>query len=149
MFQYCTDFSSMESAYATHLACKLYPMGYNLKMEIIFFSKQQNGRYPVKEFIEKLDTKDRAKVLACLKSVEELGFHCPRVDFRQIRGQLWELKIKAANGNYRIFYVCLKGEALVLLHSYQKQSQKAPKKEIETAEERMLEVLKNEQDYFK
>lgn len=117
-------------------------------MEIIFYCKQQSGRAPVKEFIEKLEIKDRAKVLACFKSVEELGFNCPRVQFRQIRGQLWEIKIKAVNGSYRIFYVCLRGEALVLLHSYQKQSQKAPKKEIETAEERMLEVLKNEQDYF-
>lgn len=36
---------------------------------------------------------------------------------------------------------------MVLLHAYKKQSQKAPKKEIETAERRMLEVIENESAY--
>lgn len=36
---------------------------------------------------------------------------------------------------------------MVLLHAYQKQSQKAPLKEVETAEKRLLEVAKNEKDY--
>jgi phage-related protein len=39
------------------------------------------------------------------------------------------------------------GSTVVLLHAYQKQSQKAPKKEIEIAERRMLEVIKNVKNY--
>ena len=35
---------------------------------------------------------------------------------------------------------------MVLLHAYQKQSQKAPKKEIEIAEQRMMEVISNEKN---
>jgi phage-related protein len=117
-------------------------------MEIVFYSKK-NNQCPVKEFIEKLQAKDRAKVLACLKNIEELGFDCPRVQFRQIQGQLWEIKIRSASGGFRVFYASLKSKTstLVLLHAYRKQSQKAPKKEIEIAEQRMLEVLKHEKDY--
>ena len=95
-----------------------------------------------------LTKKDRAKILACLKNVEELGFDSPRVSFRQIRGKLWEIKIKASSG-FRVFYVGVQKENLVLLHAYQKQSQKAPKKEIEIAEKRMMEVLVDEKDYVK
>lgn len=85
--------------------------------------------------------------MACLKNVEELGFDCPRVQFRQIQGQLWEIKIRSASGGFRIFYVSLKTNTLILLHAYKKQSQKAPKKEIEIAEQRMFEVLNYEKNY--
>jgi len=36
-------------------------------MNIIFYVKKNNNKCPVKEFIEKLEAKDRAKILACLK----------------------------------------------------------------------------------
>lgn len=115
-------------------------------MDISFY-KKSNGKSPVKIFIDKLNAKDRARVLGCLKNVGELGFDCPRVLFRQIKGKLWEIKIKSVTAGYRIFYVCLNVRNIVLLHCYKKQSQKAPMKEIETAEKRMIEVLSNEQDY--
>lgn len=117
-------------------------------MEIVFYRKV-NNKIPVKDFIEKLPVQDRAKILACLKNVEELGYDCPRVEFRQIEGQLWEIKIKTASGGFRFFYIYLRinKNILVLLHAYKKQSQKAPQKEIQTAKQRMLEVLANEKDY--
>jgi phage-related protein len=116
-------------------------------MDIIFYVKKNNNKCPVKEFIKKLGTKDKAKILACLKNVEEFGFDSPRVQFRQIRGRLWEIKIRSSSGGFRIFYVGLKANTLVLLHAYKKQSQKAPTKEIETAEQRLFEVTDNEKDY--
>ena len=99
-------------------------------------------------FIKKLGSKEKAKILSCLKSIQELGFECPRVEFRAIEGKLWEIKIKTMGSGYRIFYVAIKKDVLVLLHAYKKQSQKAPKKDIEIAEKRLLEVLKNENLYF-
>lgn len=77
----------------------------------------------------------------------KLGFNSPRVDFRQIRGRLWEIKIRSSSGEFRIFYVDFKANTLVLLHAYQKKSQKAPTKEIEIAEQRLFEVTNNEKDY--
>ena len=113
-------------------------------MKIVFYGTK---RKPVADFIERLTVKDQAKILACLKSVEELGFICPRVIFRQISGKLWEIKIETHGSGYRIFYVTLKRDLLVLLHAYKKQSQKAPKKEIEIAEKRLMEVLHDESFY--
>lgn len=115
-------------------------------MEIIFYIKQ-NNRCPVKEFIEDLEVKDKAKILACLKSIEELGYDTPRVQFRQIAGRLWEIKIRSVETGYRIFYVGIKPKTMILLHAFQKQSQKTPQKEIEIAKQRLLEVMKNEKDY--
>lgn len=113
----------------------------------MFFYRQHNGKSLVHDFIKKLQPKDRLRIWACLKNVEELGFDCPRVQFRQISGKLWEIKIKTMSAGYRIFYVVIKQSLIVLLHAYKKQSQKAPKREIEIAEKRILEVLKDEKIY--
>lgn len=115
-----------------------------LTMKIVFYGKR---RYPVEKFIRGLPIHERSKVLGCLKSVEELGFSTPRVEFRQLKGKLWEIKINTSSSGIRIFYVMLKQELMVLLHAYKKQSQKAPNKEIEIAEKRMREVLENENIY--
>jgi phage-related protein len=115
-------------------------------MDIVFFRAKVSQQCPVRDFIQDLEVADRAKILACLKSVETLGFDSPRVQFRQIRGRLWEIKIQA-NSGYRVFYVCLAGGVVVLLHAYRKQSQKAPVREIKLAEKRLNEVLKYEKDY--
>lgn len=56
---------------------------------------------------------------------------------RQLKGKLWEVKVSMS----RIFYVMVTGPEVVLLHAYKKQGQKAPLKEIETAERRIEEVL--------
>jgi phage-related protein len=66
------------------------------------------------------------------------------VQFRQIKGKLWEIKILASKSSYRIFYVTVQKDCLFLLHAYKKQSQKTPQKEIIIAEKRMNEVLQNE-----
>jgi phage-related protein len=116
-------------------------------MEIIFY-KNLNGKIPFLKFIKSLTIEDRANVLGCLKSIETLGFSCPRVQFKQIHGKLWEIKIHVASGSYRFFYVSLQHETLVLLHAYKKQSAKAPNKELLIAEKRLLEVSKNESNYI-
>ena len=111
---------------------------------IINFFVSQTGRSPVQEFIKSLNKQDKAKVLGCLQSIQELGLDCPRVEFRQIEGKLWEIKVRTQAGGYRFFYITIKKEVMVLLHAYKKQSQKAPKNEIEIALKRLKEVLKND-----
>jgi phage-related protein len=113
-------------------------------MYIVFYKRRSSKRSPVYDFIKELEPKDRLRVLASLKNVEELGFDCPRVEFRQIKSKLWEIKINAVSSDYRIFYVTIKQSLLMLLHAYKKQSQKTPLKEITIAEKRMFEVMANE-----
>lgn len=116
-----------------------------MKMKIIFFQDHKNN---VLEFISKLNLIERAEVLACLKSIEDLGFDSPRVEFRKIFGKLWEIKIRTVSSAYRIFYARIEKGIIILLHAYKKKSQKAPLKEIELAKKRLFEVMKNEDYYF-
>lgn len=56
---------------------------------------------------------------------------------RHIESKLWEIKVS----RHRIFYVVIVGPAMVLLHAYKKQGQRAPVRELDVARRRMKEVL--------
>lgn len=57
---------------------------------------------------------------------------------------LIELRIKSKEGIARVFYCTLIGKRIVMLHLFIKKSNKTPKKELQTAKNRMREVLKND-----
>ena len=116
-------------------------------MKLIFYTTA-DGKSPALEVIKNLAKTDRSKIFGCLESIELLGFDTPRVKFRHIEGKLWEIKIKTVSGGYRIFYVAIQKSTLILLHTYKKQSQKTPDREIKTAMKRLKEVLDNETDYI-
>ncbi len=113
----------------------------------LFLYTKSNGRSPILDYINDLSLKDKARILACLESIEEMGFDTPRVAFRHIENKLWEIKIKLSSGGHRIFYITLAKTKIILLHAYKKQSQKAPKKEIEIALTRLKEVEANDKYY--
>lgn len=76
-------------------------------MKIKFYQKQ-SGKNPVAEFLNDLPSDEIARLAGCLKSIEDLGFDSPRVQFRQIKGSLWEIKIKTSRSGYRFFMCAFK-----------------------------------------
>jgi len=91
----------------------------------------------VLEYMQSLAKPERARVLEALEQVERLGLDAVRVQFRQIEGKLWEVKI----GSHRIFYVIIEKDEMVLVHAYKKQGRKLPVKERDVAIRRMKELL--------
>lgn len=47
---------------------------------------------------------------------------------------LWEIRVSAGNGIFRLFCFFDEGNLIILLHGFQKKTQKTPKKEIKKAE---------------
>lgn len=105
-------------------------------MKVSFYTTT-SGRVPVLEYVNKLAKVERARVLALLDQIEHDGLDTIGVQFRQIDGKLWEIKLSA----HRIFYVLLLGQEMVLLHAYRKQGQKMPLKERSVALKRIKEVF--------
>ncbi len=105
-------------------------------MRVTFF-KTSSGRSPVLEFIQGLAKPERARLFEALDQIERHGLDAIRVQFRQIEGKLWEIKVSA----HRILYVVIEREEMVLLHVYKKQGQKLPIKERDIAIRRMKELL--------
>jgi phage-related protein len=57
---------------------------------------------------------------------------------KKVEGRdFWDLRTKLGSDIYRTFYFAHTGKKFVLLHAFQKKSQKAPRKELDVVEERM------------
>ena len=56
---------------------------------------------------------------------------------------LWEVRVSAGNGIFRIFCFFDKGNLIILLSGFQKKTQKTPKKEIKKAERLKKEYYEN------
>ncbi len=110
----------------------------------IEFYETTTGKSPVLDSINELSNEDQTKILGCLENIQQLGFDCPRVEFRQIEGKLWEIKIRANSGGFRFFYVSVSKKLLVILHMIKKKTQKTPPKDINVAMNRLKEVIANE-----
>ena len=80
---------------------------YNKSMRfIINYWRNPSGKAPVEKYIDDIDNKEeRAEILATLNGKQQHGTDAIGVEFRQIEGKLWELKIKTHGNQHRIFYV--------------------------------------------
>lgn len=109
-------------------------------MQIRFYTLA-SGRSPVEEFIQSLPKNDQARFADVYNGIKEHGLNCPRAQFRQLRGKLWEVKFTSPSGGYRIGYVMMDRETMVWLHAFKKTTQKTPSQELDLAEKRMKELL--------
>jgi len=107
----------------------------------IRYWRNQSGKAPVEGYIDDVDNKEeRAEILSTLNGIQHYGTDAVGVDFRQIEGKLWELKIRVYGNQHRIFYVVLRGHEMILLHAYLKKTPRTPVREIEIARQRMKQL---------
>ena len=96
-----------------------------------------SGRAPVKEFIDGLGKKPKARVFNTLELLTEFGTNLGLPHAKKVTGTpLWELRILGEK-SLRFFYVAKVGQAFLLLHGFTKKAQRIPKKEINTALNRL------------
>ena len=108
------------------------------KWKIEYYSTP-SGRIPVKEFVENLADKPRARVFNTLELLAEFGTKLSLPHAKKVVGTpLRELRVLGEK-SLRFFYIAKIGRAFLLLHGFTKKTQKIPRKEIKTA----LERLKN------
>jgi phage-related protein len=63
---------------------------------------------------------------------------------RKLDGKLWELREESRTNIYRVIYCFFTGRRIVLLHGFQKKTQRTPRGEIEGAERRLARFLERE-----
>lgn len=54
---------------------------------------------------------------------------------------IWELRTKISTNSYRVFYFTYENKSFVMLHAFQKKSNKTPRRDIETALSRKYDYL--------
>ena len=107
-------------------------------MHPVVFYRTSKGTEPVKELIAELNTQAstnkhiRVRVKKIIEHIEILqayGTNKGLPHMRHIDDGIWELRPTSD----RIFFFCYMEECFVLLHHFQKKTQKTPPREIEQA----------------
>ena len=109
-------------------------------MYLVHFYKTSRGKYPVRDFIQQLPEKSRAKIWRYVELLEKHGPNLLRPYADQVQDKIRELRIRVSEGNIRILYFFL-GRNVILLHALKKKTQELPEKEIEQAKQRMKDFL--------
>lgn len=93
----------------------------------------------MKDFIEEQDEATYAKALQLIRLLGNNGPYLKPPYIKKIRDKLYELRITGKIA-LRILYVMDHNE-YYLLHAFKKKSQKAPERELQTAVDRMKEII--------
>lgn len=102
------------------------------EFEVVFYRKA-NGVEPVREFIETLRPKLRAKMGRDLAKLEELNIGLREPYAKYLGEGLFELRIGQGGDIARAFYFFYEGRRIVVTSGFIKKSDKTPKREMERA----------------
>jgi phage-related protein len=110
--------------------------------EIIFY-EDKNGNSPVYEYIKELskrtDKNSRINFNKINDYIEVLSLHgktAGKPFMKHIESDIWELRpIKN-----RIFFASWYNDSFILLHHFQKKTQKTPQREIEQAKRNLKDI---------
>lgn len=102
----------------------------------IYYEDERNIR-PVEEFINNLDLKAKAKILARIEFLEEHWQELRRPYVDSLGGGLYELRVIFSGNQVRVLYAYMFKDYIVLLHGFVKKTQVVPTNEILKAKNRM------------
>lgn len=108
---------------------------------IIVFYIDRKGGSPVEEFLDSLDTKTKVRFAWSIEQLRLRNVQARPPLVKHLEGKIWELREESQTNIFRVLYCFFTGRQIVLLHGFQKKSQKTPRREIETAQKRLDEFL--------
>jgi phage-related protein len=111
----------------------------SLKKIVGRFYASPGGRRPVREWLMSLSSDDRRIIGIDMQRVE-FGWPIGMPYCRSLGHGLWEVRSDLTNGRIaRVIFVIVDGE-MVLLHGFEKKTQKTPAADIELALRRKREL---------
>ncbi|MDP3800014.1 MAG: type II toxin-antitoxin system RelE/ParE family toxin [bacterium] len=114
-----------------------------LEYKVKFYRDSLNGKEPILEYIDKLDIKNKAKVLKYIDFLREHEGYLDEPYSKHITGKIRELRVDFARNRHRIFYFTFVGKKIILLHVFLKKTNKTPLSEIKKATENYKDVINN------
>ena len=110
--------------------------------EIIFY-QDSKGRSSILDYLDELKASGSKnsrvkldKILYCIRLLEEQGRGLNMPHARHLDGEIWELR----PSNDRTLFAGFIGNQFVLLHCFEKKTQKTPRREIEKAKRELADM---------
>lgn len=92
-----------------------------------------SGDNPVSDFLDSLSINQQSKILRLFQHITEYGLIAVQSHIKKFRGtSLWEIRILGKD-NLRILYAVLTENTIMVLHGFNKKTQKTPPREIKNA----------------
>lgn len=101
--------------------------------DIHYYRNSRTLRVSVREYIEALSERDRAKVFAYLRFLGEHGGRLDEPYSRYVGRGIRELRVELARKRHRIFYIAVEEKRILLLHAFLKRTPKMPPQEFRRA----------------
>ena len=98
-----------------------------------FYKNRDSGREPVLDYIERLDEKNKAKVLKYIVFLKDNRGYLDEPFSKHITGKIRELRVDFSRRRHRIFYFVTIGRRIILLYSFLKKTDRTPPREIKKA----------------
>ena len=105
--------------------------------EVVFF-RSESGREPVRDWLRALEPEARQRIGEDILKVQ-FGWPVGMPLVRSLGDRIWEVRSQFRNGGARVLFICERGK-MILLHGFLKKSRATPKKELELARWRAVEV---------
>jgi phage-related protein len=104
-------------------------------MRVLYFISP-NNQNPVSDFLDSLNHKQQSKLLRIIHNIEVYGLTAVIPHLKKLSNTpFWEIRVLGKD-NLRVIYVVPQEKYVLLLHGFNKKSQKTPQKEIVIALER-------------
>mgnify|MGYP004571256647 CR=1 FL=1 len=105
---------------------------------------EDGDKIPVKEFMDSLDKKMRAKMSMSIRLLEESGNMLRLPYSEHLKDGIFELRAKVGTDISRVLYFFYYEGRIILTHGFIKKTQKTPPSEIERAKRYRREFLERE-----
>lgn len=103
---------------------------------VVFLNEQ------VKASLDAFPVDIRASFQRIVELIASHGLERVREPYvKHLEEPLWEMRMRGSSGIARAVYVTAVGKRVVIVHVFEKKTQKTPRREIETALRRAKEVL--------
>lgn len=102
-----------------------------------------NARRDIKEFPEAV-RRELGKAIFDLQKGNSLGMPLSR-PMPEVAAGVEELRVRDSAGIYRTFYYKKSKRGILILHAFEKKTQKTPYREMETARKHLKELLDEEE----
>lgn len=113
--------------------------------EVFFY--QEAGAVPLLDWLGSLPVKVQRKCDDRLSLLEQMGHGLRRPHADYLRDEIYELRVRAGNVQYRMLYFFFGAGVAVVSHGIIKE-QAVPPVEIERAIERKINVMASPQDHL-
>lgn len=114
---------------------------------VLFYIDSKRNNMPVVNFIESLPLKVQSKILKYIDFLRDARGYLDEPYSRHLWGKIRELRVDFGKRRFRIIYFLIIKKRIIILHGFEKSTQKIPTKHLRIAIQRYQDVSRNLQLY--